>query len=160
MSQFRQLPNSTLLGAFALGVLVLLAGCGSGDSTAAQQDETISFAQYIQRADAICTKTDKVQKKLATKVGEEGANLQSKEGLEVLVVKAALPPLDDEARELAELQLPAREAKKAERYLAAVHKGIKFTEEEPLALPNAEPGPFNEAEEIARSVGFKVCRGA
>src|SRR3954451_16807386 len=136
-----------LLGvACATAAHAALAGCGSGsgDTTAAQQEETIPVAQYIKRADAICTKTDKKQKTLATQVGVEGADLNSKKGVEVLVRKAAVPPLEKESRELAELPPPAKQGNKATKYLAAVDKGIKSTKEEPLSLPEGNPGPFAE----------------
>jgi len=145
-----------------MGLLAGLTGCGSGDSTAAQQAEAIPLPQYIKKADAICTKTDKRQEKLAIKVGKEGADLGSKQGLEVLVRKAAIPPLEEESQQLTELPPPASKGGLAAEYLTSVKKGIVLTEKEPLALPNAAPGagPFGEAEGIARTVGFKVCRGA
>jgi hypothetical protein len=160
MSLLDQSRKLLLALACATVALVALAGCGSGDTTAAQQEETIPVAQYIKRADAICTKTDKKQKTLATQVGVEGADLSSKKGVEVLVRKAAVPPLEQESRELSELPPPAKQGSAVTKYLAAIDKGIKSTKDDPLALPEGNPGPFAEAEEIAQTVGFKVCSGA
>lgn len=160
MSLFDRAKRPLLTIACAICVLAALAGCGSGGGNSTQQEETIPLPQYIKRADAICMKTDLKQKRLATQVGKEGADLGSKKGLEVLVLKAAVPPLEEESKELAKLPAPSKQGANTSKYLAAVNKGIKSTKEEPLALPQGNPGPFAEAEEIAGTVGFKVCRGA
>jgi hypothetical protein len=79
--------------------------------------------------------------------------------MEEMITSAALPPLERQAEELAELPPPDKEAAKADAYVAAVEKAVKDVSKEPGALL-ADPGAFTKAEELAPEFGFKTCRGA
>lgn len=154
----RVTKSRLVLAASALVLSFVFAGCGGGDDE--DQPSSISKAQYVKRADDICAATEKQQRKLLTNFQQENKNAKGGPQLtEEMITSAAIPPLEDQAKELAELPSPSKDAAKAEAYVEAVEKAIKDIKKEPGTLL-AQPGAFDKAEEIAPDFGFKVCRGA
>lgn len=148
-----------LLAAAAFFASLALVGCGSGDDE--DQPASLPKSQYAKKADAICSKTEGRQEKLVNQFGEQTKkNPETPSGTEELIIFAAVPPLELQAKELSQLPPPEEEAAKAKEYLHAFEKGIEATAQEPQALLVAEPGPFTKAEEAAKGFGFKVCSGA
>jgi hypothetical protein len=145
---------------FAMVFMALLAliaaGCGSGDG---ETDSTSSIpkAEYIQRADAICSKTEGRQELLLQKFGEKQKKQTAKSEAEV-VTFAGLPPVQRQAEELAELPPPDTGAKDAADYIKALEAAVKAGEEDPTLLIRGK-SPFAEAETQAQKFGFKVCLG-
>jgi hypothetical protein len=146
-----------LLAAAALCCLAL-GGCGGGGN--GDESKPLSKAQYLRKADAICSRTEKRQQKLVSEFGQQNGDPNSPSGTEELISVAAVPPLRLQAEELSQLPLPTHEAAKAKSYLSAFERGISTTANDPQALVSEEPGPFAKAEELAEGFGFKVCAGA
>ncbi|HEX7280187.1 MAG TPA: hypothetical protein VF255_11270 [Solirubrobacterales bacterium] len=138
--------------------MAVFAGCGGGDDD--EQPASLTKAEYVKRADEICAATEKEQRKLLRQFQQENQGAGSgPQVMEEMIRTAALPPLEQQAEELAELPPPNKEAAKAEAYVAAVEKASEDVRKEPgtlLATPNA----FDKAEDLAREFGFKTCRGA
>jgi hypothetical protein len=147
-----------LMAAF-LTLCLAVAGCG-GDSDSESQPTTLSKAQYIKRADEICKKTEKRQRKLLTQYSiKNNGTPETPQTTEKVISYAALPPVQEEIDELKKLPAPEEEAAKAKAYIESLEKGLEAAEREPGTLL-AEPGAFSKAEEASRAFGFKTCRGA
>jgi hypothetical protein len=156
MMQTKLRYGSVLVAACLLFALV--AGCGGGDDTETAADSPISKAQYIKRADAICTKTESRQEALIRKFGEQEKK-QTPNSEAELVSFAGLPPVQQQAEEISDLPQPSSGAQEATAYVTALEEGLKAARKNPAALLEGE-NPFAKAEEVASKFGFKVCRGA
>jgi len=146
-----------LLGLVSVLLVAALAGCGSdGDETTAA---TVSKAQFIKQADAVCDKTEGRQLKRI----EEFQKRQLPPGPKAereLVAFAGVPPLAIEAEELEELPLPSSGGDEAEAFIDAFRAGVAKAEEDPASMLSEKAYPFVRATELAREFGFKVCGGA
>jgi hypothetical protein len=148
-----------LCAAAFLTLCLALAGCG-GDSDSESQPASLSKAQYIKQADVICKKTEKRQRKLLTQFSiKNNGTPEDQKGLEKAISYAALPPMQEEIKELKELSDPAEKAAEAKAYVKALEKGLEAAEREPGTML-LEPGAFTKAEEIGKKFGFATCRGA
>lgn len=129
------------------------AGCGGGgDSTAA----TLTKAQFLRQADAICAKTE--ERQLARM---QGFNEPPGRASEIKLVRVAgLPPLHVQAEELGTLTPPAEMDRQVDVFLAAFETGIEEIEKAPIKLLNIERNPFTESQKLAKALGLKVCGGA
>jgi hypothetical protein len=145
----------TLMGATALGLFVVGCGGGGDDSTVA----TVSKAQYIKQADAICGKTENRQLALMKGFAKR-EEPPGKSSEEKLVENVGLPPLVTQLEELEELPLPSTGTAEAEDFLVAFGAGIEKGEKDPGLLLTLEPDPFSESKKLAAEFGFKTCGGA
>lgn len=136
----------------------MVVGCGGGNDGTTEAS-SISKAQYIKQADAICTKTEDRQEALVQKFGEKEKKQTANSEAE-LVSFAGLPPLQQQVEELSELPPPSTGAAEASAYLKALEDAVKAGREDPAALLGGTENPFAKAEELGQKFGFKVCRGA
>jgi hypothetical protein len=149
----------------SVGALVLflvaaaLPACGSsGDSTSSGEPQTLTITQYVQQADIICRKADARQSALLRKLPQEQTSAPESKALqEVIVLKAGIPPLKEEAAELDELGVPAGKEKQSEEFLAALEKAIAEAEAEPIPFAEARSTPFASAEQLGAKLGLQVC---
>jgi hypothetical protein len=136
-----------------------VAGCGGSDDDGTTAPASLTKAQYVKQADAVCAKTEGRQQLLVKKFSEKG--LKQSAATEVkLVVFAGIPPLVTQAEELAAIPLPSSGADEAQAFVKAFEAGVKEAEAKPAALLNLETNPFTKAESLARKYGLQVCRGA
>ena len=148
-----------LVGAFAVIWVLLGLGCGSGgsdSSNASNASATVSKAEYVKQADAICGRTEKKQLQLVAKFPKQKPTKQAQVEL---VEFAGIPPLSEQAKELSDLPAPREDAADAKAYVAAFSVGVEKAEGDPSTMLKA-PSPFAEAEALALKFGFKVCKGA
>lgn len=151
-----------VVGAAIVLVALLVVGCGSDGgssssvSTASNTSVTITKAQYIERADAVCGRTEKKQLALVDEFPKQKPTQQAQVEL---VEFAGIPPLKEQAEQLNELPEPNKAAGEAKAYVDAFSNGVKGADEDPSAMLEA-PTPFAKAESLAVKFGFKVCRGA
>ena len=151
------------LTASVVAVLTLAAcGTSSGGDEATSTSATVSKAQFIKRADAICAKAE--QKQLA-RVGLfkelHSGEPEGQAQLIGIIRFAGLPPLKTQAEELAKLPLSREETKQAEAYLQSLNKALKKAETDPSSMAGGvESSPFLKAEALAGKFGFNSCGGA
>lgn len=142
-------------GVWIAVVVLVIVGCGGTASNSSDTSATISRADYVKQADAICGRTEKKQLKLlrifATQKSTQKARVE-------LVEHAGIPPLQEQAKKLSELPEPSEGAAEAKAYVVAFSDGVNKAEEDPGSLLEA-PSPFGEAEALAAKFGFKVCSG-
>lgn len=140
-----------LVGVLAL--LVLSAGCGSGD------DNSLTKAEFVKQADAICKKGEKKKNDSLVsaykKVGSE--NKESKNAQEEIIVDVALPPISKMIEELDGLGALNGEEEKAERMVEAFEEEAENVEEDPAGTIAGKVGNFDEANKIAKELGMEDC---
>lgn len=138
-----------------LAVAVLVgSGCGGGDG-----EETVSRAEYLQRADAICAGAE--DRKNAALEAEFARREAAGEGMTrqdelTLVRRVALPPIDRMVEQLAALPDPARAAAKAASIVAAFEAATEAVAENP-ASALADSTPFDRANALASEFGLEAC---
>ena len=136
---------------------LVLASCGDGggeDPTA-----TLTKAEYLEKADAICTRTEQKQAAALQTFGEEHGPLGSRPGEEEVVIAVGLPPLRAQIEEIEGLSMPAGDEKQLGELYDQWHRAIKAVQANPSSILRAGPTPFTLAEQMARTYGFRVCGG-
>jgi hypothetical protein len=137
-------------GLAALLATALLAGCGGSGG-----DDAPTKAAFIKEADAICAKADKAQGENLKKAGDIG-DLSEAE-LEQRFMDIGMPPLEDEAKEIAELTPPAGTEGEVEQFVKGIDTAIAKARANPQSMANEATGPFHGVDEQAKRFGFKDC---
>lgn len=136
----------------ALAAIAIAGGCGDSEEAPA----TISKAQYVKRADAICLKLNletsdrysviNLRKKLPT-VAEQRETTQS----------VYLTNLEERLKKMEALPLPEQGQEELTEFLALLKRGIREAgEKEAIAFTNTS-GFFRKANQLAEDIGFKYC---
>jgi hypothetical protein len=137
---------------------VIATGCGGGDSS-------LTTAEYIEQADAVCKKADKKkQAKIEaflqenTPAAEKNLNLEEEVKFASGVSEAVIPTLRTEADELKDIDSPNNEKDKADAdaIIEEFDQEIEKLEDNPAAFA-AKSDPFAKVAEMARKYGFKTC---
>jgi hypothetical protein len=158
MKNQRSIPRYCALLALVISLTAVVAGCGgsvgSGDSTTS----TLTGAEYVKEANAIC-KTARVERKAsflkAWKSHPGAAN--SNTAKEELVLGVIMPPIAQMNKELGELQPPSSQAAAAKKLVASFDREIKLIQANPISLFTGEHGQFTTADELAIANGLKQC---
>jgi hypothetical protein len=140
-----------------LGVVVLaavLGGCGGGSDSSS----SLTKAEYVKQADAICTERhDEVQASIAAfknKVEEgrvsEGSEKQ-KEMIEKLVQESMVPALSDQLQALEQLETPETIEAEVNKMLKSLSKAIKGFEEDGIA--SLSEGGYTDFAYAAKDIG-------
>jgi hypothetical protein len=147
---------ATLAGAAAIAMIV--AGCGSSsdDSTS-----SLTKAQFIVKADAICKKGnaeiesgfEDFEKEADLKENEEPTPEQSAEASETVLI----PYIKEQSEELRDLGAPSGDEEEITAMLDALDEGVEEAEEDPEALFTSKSDPFGAANKMAKEYGLKVC---
>jgi hypothetical protein len=136
-----------------LAVLAIGAGCGGGD------DDSLSKAEFVKQADAICTQKE-AEKNKALEAGFQQAGKEGKKGKKVeeeLVTDTALPPISEMTEELGDLGAPSGEEDKAEAMVEAFEEEVEKIEGDPGSVLTGAGGEFAKANKLAKEMGLKVC---
>lgn len=165
---------ATLL-AVAAAALLAIAGCGGGDSTAegggstgggsdssSTVAATITKAQLIEKADAICRKTDADQKSAydSYKTLNPQAT-QSRAGAVEAVAAAGLPPIEVELAEITALGAPKGDEEEVGKFLDTLERALSAAKKNPAVLVSQIPDPlFGRVEKLGSKYGFKDCAKA
>jgi len=173
------------LAVFALAIALIVVGCGGGGSSSSDGSSStsgsdgssssseggggassISKAEFIKEADGVCTAGKKqVESEYAAYLKKKGikeinpktssrpeAEAQATEVIETIAIPALRKQLDT----IKALGVPDGD-EQVSGYVAAVEKGIKEGEGEPVALFASADKVFAEADKLADEIGFKVC---
>jgi hypothetical protein len=157
--------QSVIFALVMASMLSALAGCGGNDSTAASNkgspaDGAITRAELIKRGDAICRKTDEIQKKALAAYEKKHGNAVAFGDVEKALVRAALPPIRTEIDELATLGAPSGDELQIEIILTGFEKALKAAEAHPNTLLGTGEGEFATPDKLAGIYGFKDCAKA
>lgn len=131
-----------LLLGLALGSV--LAACGGGYTS-----NTVTKAQFITRADAICEKADEDQLKIMGSLPKETPERQA--------VDAALAVTQRQAEELEALNSPVGEKREVAEIVRAIEAAVTQAEDAPLSEISRA---FQKPDRLAAAYGLKACNEA
>ncbi|HEX8744934.1 MAG TPA: hypothetical protein VF712_17550 [Thermoleophilaceae bacterium] len=143
------------LAAAPLAAALALAACGGDDDKGPSKDE------FVQKADAICAKSDREGEAIAKRSFENPKKPTPEEAQ--AAIREAVPMQKEALAELKALEEPEGDEQTLDEYYAAIEKGITTFEtaaEDPqlsLELLAAGDAPFAEANELAKEYGMKDC---
>lgn len=148
--------------------LLAIAGCGGGDGSTTGGNEastvsaTITKAELIKKGDAICRKTDAIQRSAYSSYTNLNPNdVATKAGEEEAIATVALPPIEAEIQELRALGAPKSDRAEISEILENMERGLRHAERVPGAVMSAIPEPsFQRVEKLATKYGFKDCAKA
>jgi hypothetical protein len=152
-------------GAFAvfaavLAAVVVMAGCGSGGgSDTAVAESSISKAQYVKQAEAVCKKgNEELEADFAAFVREkEDVKTPHESDYVELFEKVLEPNISTEIEELHELDVPQGDASKVEAILSAREESLTIAEAEPKEVIENSKKVFGKASSLADEYGLKDC---
>jgi hypothetical protein len=144
---------------FGVGIPLTASGCGEGDS-AGDTTASISKAQFVKQANAICAKTnrelvDSSEEFLNTKILRESKSLTKAQV--IALSKLALPPITEQVEELRALGAPAGDEGKVDAILSAAEEAIEKGERDPAAIYGADGGAFAKANQLSSAYGLEKC---
>lgn len=135
-----------------LTALVLaFAGCGGGDDTT-----SLTKAQYIKQANAICKKGEEERSALLQSATENVNREFNDAEKEKVVMTVFVPPYRQTIKKLEELPSPEGEEEKAEAITKAMEGAAKRVEADPLKGLE-DISQFEEANKLASDYGLTNC---
>jgi hypothetical protein len=129
----------------ALGVVV--AGCG-GD------DDTLTKAQFIKQADAICKKGNKRIDAGAEDVFTTKGQ-PSKAQLTTFATDTLIPDIQGQVDDVRALNEPSEDEDQVNAFLDSAQAELDKGKEDPLYMTT--PQSFKETNKLGKAYGFKVC---
>lgn len=148
----------------AAAVLVALgAGCGDGDDGGDVTETTPSLtkAQFLKQANAICAQTNKEFEDELERFVEKETNSQSQELSNAQFRKAAetlfIPTVDRQLKEVRALGAPEEDEQQVDKILSSAEKALQEAEKDPTVLFVEGSGPFAEANKLATAYGLDKC---
>jgi hypothetical protein len=155
-------PFLVLLAAFA-ALAIIVAGCGSSDSTTGGTEATnpLTKAEFLKQGNAICAKGNKEIGEGFEEFAKEHHFSKKKEPssgeLEEAAEEILIPKVRQQIDGIRALGAPSGEEAEVEAILAAAEKGLKKGEEDPAVMVEEGEGPFTEANKLSREYGLVKC---
>ncbi len=150
----------TVVAALSVVAAILASGCGGGSDTVKIQTGTLSKAEFIEKADAVCIKgQERGARELSSYMSKNHITLTGPLPNAVaagLVGSVIEPTYQQEITEISELGAPNKDAKKVAAMLEAIEAGLAKAQRDPagtLSRNELVPG----AGELARAYGLKAC---
>jgi hypothetical protein len=141
----RGLAFAAIAGVVLIGVG---AGCGGGD------DDTLTKAQFIQQADAICKKGNKridaAAKQIFTTKQEP-----SKAQLTTFATDTLIPDVQGQVDDVRALNEPSEDEDEVNAFLDSAQSELDKGKEDPLYMTSDKS--FSETNKLGKQYGFKVC---
>lgn len=138
----------TALAALSL----IIVGCGGGDDSTA----SLTKAQYIKQANAICKKGEEERAALLQSATENVNREFTDAEKEKVVMTVFVPPYRKTIKELKALGLPEGDEEKAEAIVKAMEESAKKIEAEPLKGLE-DISQFEEPNKLASDYGLTNC---
>ncbi|MEO8092856.1 MAG: hypothetical protein ABI726_09135 [bacterium] len=138
--------------------LLLLAGCGNGETTTATFDEPppLTKGEFLFEADRICLATES---EIEAAVDDYATGPEEPDPAQVrrVVGQIVVPSLRSEARAIALLEPPPADTGEVAAILEATRRGARELAADPLAAIDRPPASLLEAERLARRYGSQEC---
>jgi hypothetical protein len=155
-------PRSLLLA--VVMAAILLIGCGDdSDSEGGETGDiavetgSLTKAQFIERADAICKEEEEQREKLIGNFissSTQGGNASTQ--ATTLVNTVLAPGYQRTIERISTLGAPADDEDEVTAFLTAFQKSVEEGVNEPLTFIR-NPEPFPEAVRLSDKYGFEVC---
>lgn len=152
-----------VLAALVLAAM-LVAGCGGSDDDASGSEASLTKAEYISKANAICDRGnqatvegyDAFYAKNPISQGQELTKAQEGE----LVENVIIPNVGDQARQIERLPAPEGDEEAVAAFVDALNEGLAEVEEDPQAFfGSGNDNPLIPATEAAGAYGISHCGG-
>jgi predicted small secreted protein len=151
-------PFIAVLAALA-AISMIAAGCGGGDDSSSE-GSSITKAQFVKQADAICEKGNKETEAEFEEFAEEeglGENKQpSKAQQEKAITDIVAPGVQKQIEEIDGLGAPEGDEKQVEAIVTSVEEGVEEIEENPGSLTEGK-NPLAKGSKLAKEYGLKAC---
>ncbi len=159
--------KSATLAVFLTALAVV--GCGNDDSgnAGAAADGTadggpittssISKAEYVEQADAICAQNTKERFAALTAYGQKESGASQKERLAGAVDAVIIPSIEEEAEELRELGAPAGDEDRIEALVFAFEDVARVARANESLLADPVGEKIREARRLGREYGLTEC---
>lgn len=144
--------------AAAAAILMIVAGCGGG-SDSSSDSASLSKAQFIKQADAICAKGDKESSKEVEAFVEENnvdTSKPTKKQQEEVITDVVAPNVQGQVEEISDLGAPEGDEKQIEAMVDAVEEGVEEIEADPTKLIEGK-NPLGKGSKLAKEYGLKTC---
>lgn len=150
--------------AAAVAALLFAAGCGSSDSGSNEvtvQTGSLSKAEFVKKADAICegARTEFLAQYtnfVKAHKSDIGDKQKEEELLSEVVDSYLSPSVEGQIEKISELGAPKAYAAEVASFLKALQKRVEEASDDPAAV-TATPYPFKKAEDIAKKAGMQGC---
>jgi hypothetical protein len=153
--------NKALLTAVAVLVALaaVVAGCGGSDDS--DTSASLTKAQFVKQADAICVNSNKeIESEFESYAKEKGWDENkepSKDQQEEAIVDVVAPNIQGQVDEIKDLGAPEGDEETIETMLAAVEEGVEELEENPGQLTEEGKNPLAKGSKLARDYGLAEC---
>jgi hypothetical protein len=147
-------------------VVLLFSGCGDDDETSAGangggpvsvETNSLTKAQYIERADEICLEEEKGLEKLAAGFFRSPPSTTNpSEQASALVNQVLIPGYEELIERLASLGAPAGDEKEVSAFLTALQRSVEAGAKDPLKFVQSQE-PFPEGVKLSNAYGYEVC---
>ena len=140
--------------AAAMLALLVVTGCGSSDDS-----DSLTKAEFVAKADAICKKGEKSIEDGAEEFAEDNdvdTEKPTKEQQEEVIVQVLAPEIRQQAVEIGDLGAPSGDEDEVEAIVVAVEDGADELEDDPAQLIEGT-NPLAKGSELAKEYGLKVC---
>ncbi len=146
------------LVAAAVAAVLLVAGCGDGESSSAAS--SISKEEFVAKADAICKRGTKRMEAGLADFLTDGGKIQkpSQADNEEFVVTVLTPSLRQEIKELRALGVPDGDEEKVEAMIGSLEEGLDTAEDDPAVVASGSTDiVFGIASRLAGEFGIEAC---
>lgn len=144
--------RSSLFGGLTIAVVLVLGiaavGCGGGD------DDTLTKAQFIKQADAICAKGNKRIDAAAKEIFTTKQQ-PSKAQLTTFATDTLIPDIQRQVDEVRALNEPSDDEDEVNAFLDSAQAELDKGKEDPLYITSDKS--FSETNQLGKQYGFKVC---
>jgi hypothetical protein len=138
----------------------IAAGCGGGGTTTTTTTDSLSKAEFIKQADAICSKAGKQTQAEFVAFAERSGIGKGKEPnpsqYSEIATTILAPALKQQVKEIGALEPPEQDKDLITQFLGAVNQAIATVESEPQAARSPEK-LLSDADKLIKGYGFKVC---
>ncbi|HEV7482893.1 MAG TPA: hypothetical protein VGO13_07325 [Solirubrobacterales bacterium] len=175
------MAKKRILSLAAVALVLIAGGCGGSDSGATREDTglppqertaspfkegtgPLSKAEFIRKADRICSKADDTQDNQARAYREahlkELNELSAVAAEEKLIRLFILPSAVEQIKAIKALGAPKGERKEVKKIMVGLEVAVKKARKNPFAIEDENPSknPFRVVDDLARAYGFLYCR--
>lgn len=144
-------------GACAAAIVLALtaAGCGSSDDSSG--DDSITKAEFVTQANAICAESNKSINAAEKDAFSGGQPTQA--DVENFVNDTVIPEVESQITDIRALEVPDGEEDQINAILDAAESGLEEAKSDPAAMAGNQTDPFAEANKLAGEYGMTECAG-